>query len=156
MKKRLVACLCALALVVCIVPKASAYEVGDGYRFDLSGMIENGKRRDYVEMMLDYHLRNNGAVQETLKAGHSAVFLFDGCSDNLDDEELKDLSYYRVSAVCIVVRQDEKGEPFLAYFNEHCSTLPDRPLEHGAWWLEEAGDVGPATVVDGTYELRQT
>lgn len=153
MKKRLVAFLCALALVICIAPKVSADVVGDGYRFDLSGMIASDKRREYVEMMLDYHLRNDPAIQETLRVGHSAVFLFDGCSDNLDDEELKDLSYYRVSAVCIVVRLDESGEPFIAYFNEHCSTLPDRPLDYSAWWLAEAGDVGPATVVDGTYEL---
>ena len=153
MKKRVAAFLCALALFICIVPKASAYTVGEGEWYDLSGMIESGKRREYVEMMLDYYLRNDAAIQETLKVGHSAVFLFDGCSDNMDDAELKDLSYYRVSAVCVVVRLDENGEPFLAYFNEHCSTLPDRPLEYGAWWLVEAGDVGPATVVDGTYEL---
>ena len=153
MKKKLTAFLCALALLFCIAPRASAYGLEEGYGFDLSGMIESETRREFAEMMLDYYLRNDQAVQETLKAGYSAAFLFEGCSDNMDDGELKDLSYYRVSAVCMVVRLDENGEPFLAYFNEHCSTLPDRPLDYGAWWLAEAGDVGPATVVDGTYEL---
>lgn len=153
MKKKLVIFLCALALVISIAPAASAYDLGEGYRFDLSGMIGSAKRREFAEMMLDYYLRNDETVQKTLEAGHSAVFLFEGCSDNMDDGELKDLSYYRVSAVCIAVRLDGAGEPFIAYFNEHCSTLPDRPLDYGAWWLSEAGDVGPATVCDGTYEL---
>lgn len=153
MKKKLISFLCALALFGLTVPGAYAYDVRQGYSFDLSGMIENAKSRDFVEMMLDYYLRNDEAVRETLEAGHSAVFLFEGCSDNMDDEELSDLSYYRVSAVCVVVRLDDEGEPFIAYFNEHCSTLPDRPLEYGAWRLAEVGDVGPATVCDGTYEL---
>lgn len=153
MKKRLAMLLCALALVMSIVPRAYAYDLKEGYRFDLSGMIDSVKRREFVEMMLDYYLRQNAAVKQTLEEGLSAVFLFEGCSDNMEDGELSDLSYYRVSAVCAVVRLDEDGEPFLAYFNEHCSTLPDRPLDYGAWWLAEAGDVGPATVCDGTYQL---
>lgn len=153
MKKKLAILLCVLALLSFLAPRAFAYEFEKGFAFDLSGMISNPRRRDFAEMMLDYYLRHDEAVQTTLRAGHSAVFLFEGCSDNMDDKELRDLSYYRVSAVCIVVRLDEKGEPFLAYFNEHCSTLPDRPLDYGAWYLEEPGDVGPATVCDGTYEL---
>ena len=41
----------------------------------------------------------------------------------------------------------------ITYFNDDCSTLPDRPLEYGAWELEKVGEVGPATICDGTYEL---
>jgi len=58
-----------------------------------------------------------------------------------------------VSAVCLVIRLNDQGEPYVAYFNDESSTLPDRPLEYGAWSFPEAGDVGPATVCDGTYEL---
>lgn len=119
----------------------------------LAGMIRNGEKRHFVEAMLSYHLQENNEVRETLKDGYSAVFFFEGCSDNMEDPDLSDLSYYRVSAVCIVLRLDEEGKPEVTYFNDNCSTLPDRPVEIGAWNLEETGDVGPATVCDGTYEL---
>jgi len=71
----------------------------------------------------------------------------------MDHPDLSDLSYYRVSAVCIVVRLNGLGKPYIAYFNDDCSTLPDRPLDYSAWAFEDVGAVGPATVLDGTYEL---
>lgn len=149
MKKTAARILC-FCLLLCLVlsgtPTASAYS------FDLSDQIQNPKNRRYVQMMLDYYLRTNTAIRDNLEAGLSAVFLFEGCSDNMDDPELSDLSYYRVSAVCVVVELDENGEPVITYFNQDCSTLPDRPLEYGAWHLDGTA-VGPATVLDGTYEL---
>ncbi len=141
MKKRIAVLLC-LCLLTVAVPRA-----------DASGDIQNRQNRRYVEAMLRYHLRDNQAVIQTLEAGKAAVFFFEGCSDNMDDPELKDLSYYRVSSLCIVLRLDETGEPCVAYFNEDASTLPDRPLEYGKWYIEGVGDVGPATVLDGTYQL---
>jgi len=120
---------------------------------ELTRMICNGDRRRFLTSMLNFYLSENTAVQNALKEGNSAVFLFDGCSDNMDDPKLSDLSYYRVSAVCIVLRLGDTGTPEIVYFNDACSTLPDRPLDYGQWQLEEVGDVGPATVCDGTYEL---
>lgn len=147
--KKVLSCLLCLCLVLSLCPRASANEAAP----DLSGYISNRASRRYVEAMLSYHLWENKSVQKALKQGFSAVFLFEGCSDNMDDPELSDLSYYRVSAVCIVLRLDETGEPVIAYFNDNCSTLPDRPLEYGKWYIEGVGDVGPATICDGTYEL---
>lgn len=150
---RLVLCGMLLASLLLAVPSAAAYEVGQPCQIDLSELIQNEEYRRYVQMMVDYYLRNDPAVQETLEEGYSAVFLFEGCSDNMDDPALADLSYYRVSGVCVAVRLDAEGEPCLSYFNGECSTLPDRPLEYGAWELEDVGEVGPATICDGTYEL---
>ena len=146
---RLLSCCMALLLLLSSVPCARASEVP----VSLSGRICNAQRRHFVESMLSYHLRENETVRQTLEEGQCAVFFFEGCSDNMDDPELQDLSYYRVSAVCIVLKLDEAGTPVITYFNEDCSTLPDRPLEYGAWELEQEGKVGPATVCDGTYEL---
>lgn len=147
----------ALLLLVCIVlsasPTASAYEAGQPCAFDLSGFLSNEENCRYVEMMLDYHLRTNKAVQQTLEEGYVALFFFEGCSDNMDHPDLSDISYYRVSAACVAVKLDENGEPFVIFFNENCSTLPDRPLEYGAWQQPDVGSVGPATICDGTYEL---
>lgn len=145
-----VLCLCmAVLLFLPVIPGASAYDTIP----DLSKQIKNSEKRHFVEAMLSYHLQENTTVRQTLEDGYSAVFFFEGCSDNMDDPELSDLSYYRVSAVCIVLKKNGNGDLEMTYFNDDCSTLPDRPLEFGAWALEEVGEVGPATVCDGTYEL---
>lgn len=147
-------CICLLLVIlISAVPLASGYEMGDPYNVDLSEWISNPSRCRYVQMMLDYYLRTDLTVQKALAEGYCSVFFFEGCSDNMDDRELSDLSYYRVSAVCVVVKLNESGEPEIIYFNDNCSTLPDRPLDYGAWQLEAVGDVGPATILDGTYEL---
>ncbi len=144
-----------LALCLCVswIPPASAYENGQAFRPDLSRWIENPQRRDYVEMMLDHYVRTETMVQHALAGGFSAVFLFDGCSDNMDDPALQDLTYYRVTGLCVVLQLGTDGEPKVVYFNDNASTIPDKPLEIGTWWLPEAGDVGPATICDGTYQL---
>lgn len=152
MKKILSLFLC-LCLLWPVVPIANAYSVGQPYHADLSQLIKNEERRTYVQMMLDYHMRHNTMVQMALEEGLSALFLFEGCSDNMDHPDLSDLSYYRVSAVCVAVRLNGLGKPYIAYFNDDCSTLPDRPLDYGMWQFEDVGDVGPATVLDGTYEI---
>lgn len=153
---RLLTLVLSIVILTSQIPAASAYEVGDPYDIDLSNQIDNIEYRSYVEMMLDFYLRNDSEVQNALQEDLSAVFMFEGCSDNMSNSELSDLSYYRVSASCIVLRLNDSGNPYIAYFNEDCSTIPDRPLEYGAWWLENGGDVGPATICDGTYQLFST
>lgn len=151
--KRMASLILALVLLLGAVPGAQAYEIGAPYHKDLSTWIQNRQYREYVEMMLDHHLRTNKMVQDALAGGFAAVFLFDGCSDNMDDPVLSDLSYYRVSGVCVVLKLDAAGEVKMLYFSDNCSTIPDRPLEYGAWKLPEVGPVGPATICDGTYQL---
>jgi len=145
-------CITAAMLFSCI-PAASAYTPGDACRLDLKAFIADPENREYVEMMIDHHIRTDRDIHNALEGGFAAVFLFDGCSDNMGDPELSDLSYYRVSGVCIVVKQNEKGELKLVYFNEDASTIPDQPLKYGAWEIPEVGEVGPATVFDGTYQI---
>jgi len=140
-------------LLLSAVPSASAYEPGDPCRLDLKPFMADRDKREYVEMMIDYHIRTDRDIQNALNGGFSAVFLFDGCSDNLKDEALSDLSYYRVSGVCLVVKRSANGELKLVYFNEDASTIPDQPLKYGAWEIPEVGEVGPATIFDGTYQL---
>jgi len=152
MKKLLILFLC-LCLLLPGLPRAKAYSLGQPFHAQLDGLIQNPDRRVYVQMMLDHYMRTDAMVQMALKRKGSAVFLFEGCSDNMDHPDLSDISYYRVSGVCVVIRLDKAGEPYIAYFNDNCSTLPDRPLDYGAWQFEEVGPVGPATICDGTYEL---
>lgn len=135
------------------IPSASAYTVGDPWQPDLRPFLQDPERREYVEMMVDHHMRTNADIRNALEGGFAAVFLFDGCSDNMNDPELSDLSYYRVSGICLVIKLDANGEPKLIYYNEDASTIPDQPLKYGAWELPEIGEVGPATICDGTYQL---
>ena len=148
--KRILSLLLSSCILLSLLPLAASAGADIP---DLSGYIRNRENRHYVEAMLSFYLRENTMVQETLRDGYSAVFLFEGCSDNMEEPEYADISYYRVSAVCIALKLDEAGEPVVTYFNENSSTLPDRPLEYGAWELENVGEVGPATICDGTYEL---
>ena len=156
MKNKLIAvlniCMC-LGLLLLAVPRGNAYTPGESYKRDLSAWIKDPQRRSYVEMMLDHHVRTNKEVRNALSGGFAAVFLFDGCSDHMNDPELNDLSYYRVSGVCVVLKADGAGKLNMVYFNDNASTIPDRPLEYGAWNIADVGDVGPATVCDGTYQL---
>lgn len=119
---------------------------------DLSGTV-TGQHRWYAEGLINYHLKYNDAVKQALEDGFSALFFLEGCSDNMDSPVLSDLDYYRVSALCVALSLDDKGEPVLTYWNDDASTLPDRPLDFEAWNLDTVGKVGPATVLDGTYEM---
>ena len=143
----------AVLLPVLQAPGVSAYTAGDPYRPDLKAFIQDPEYREYVETMVDHHLRTNADIRNALEGGFAAVFLFDGCSDNMNHPELSDLSYYRVSGVCLAIKLDHKGEPCLVYYNEDASTIPDQPLKYGAWEIPEVGEVGPATVFDGTYQI---
>lgn len=151
--RRIMHLLLALALLFSAVPRASAYTPGDAYQIDLKAFIHDVDKREYVERMLEHYIRTDRDIQNALDGGFSAVFLFDGCSDNLNDPELSDLTYYRVSGVCLVIKKSTSGQLKLIYFNGDASTIPDRPLKYGAWNLPRVGDVGPATVVDGTYQV---
>lgn len=143
----------AAAVLLSSVPAAFAYTPGEACALNLKAFIHNRENREYVQMMVDHYIRTDRDIQNALDGGFAAVFLFDGCSDNMNDPELSDLSYYRVSGICLVVKRSASGELKMIYFNEDASTIPDQPLKYGAWALPEVGDVGPATVFDGTYQL---
>ena len=151
MRKKLLCTILAVFLLLSALPEARAADTDTSV--SLSAWIQKSTYREYVEMMVDYHLRTNESVRNALSGGFTAVFLFDGCSDNLSNPILSDLSYYRVSAVCIALKLNADGAVELTYFNDNCSTIPDRPLAYGAWSFEDVGQVGPATVCDGTYQL---
>lgn len=151
--KKLLSCLLCLALLLAAIPKASATEMESDLCPDLSGYIADPSRRCFVQQMVGYSLRHDAAVRENLKNGYCAVFFFEGCSDNMNHPEYRDLSYYRVSAVCLAIKLNEAGIPELTYFNGDCSTLPDRPTDYAPRKEEVPADVGPATIQDGTYEI---
>ena len=131
MRKKLLCTILAVFLRLSALPEARAADTDTSV--SLSAWIQKSTYREYVEMMVDYHLRTNESVRNALSGGFTAVFLFDGCSDNLSNPILSDLSYYRVSAVCIALKLNADGAVELTYFNDICSTIPDCPFAYGAW-----------------------
>ena len=111
--KKILACLLFMFLTAALLakaaPEAAAYEPGDPYSPDLSELIRDADHRTYVETLTDSYMRTNTSVWKALRKGQCAMFLFEGCSDNLNDRRLADLSFYRVSAVCLVVRLISRG-----------------------------------------------
>ena len=57
--QRIVSLLLSLLLFLCALPTARAYEMGDPWQADLTDFLDNENNRAYVEMMLDYYLRND-------------------------------------------------------------------------------------------------
>lgn len=152
MKKLISFLLCGL-LLMALIPGASAARMESDLCPDLSAYLQDPARRGFVRQMVGYYLRHDSVVQENLKNGYCAVFFFEGCSDNMNHPEYRDVSYYRVSAACLVLKLDEQGNPQITYYNDNCSTLPDRPTDYGPRKEEVPADIGPATIQDGTYEL---
>lgn len=150
---RILSALLCLLLFFSALPEANAYEMGEPWKVDLTDFLKNEEHRAYVEMMLDHYLRTDEKIKSALEEGYCAMFFFEGCSDNMDDPSLSDLTFFRVTSLCIVLKLDDSGEPYIIYYNPNCSTIPDRPLEYGAWSFWDVGKVGPATICDGTYEL---
>lgn len=151
--KKLISFLLCVLLLMTLVSGASASQMESDLCPDLSSYIRDPARRSFVRQMVGYYLRHDRVVRQNLKNGYCAVFFFEGCSDNMNHPEYRDVSYYRVSAACLVLKLDEKGIPQVTYYNDNCSTLPDRPTDYAPRKEEVPADIGPATILDGTYEL---
>ena len=119
MKKLLLRLFCAILcflLLTTAAPAARAWEVGEPWQVDLSGLVKNEAYREYTEMMLDHYLRTDEKVKKALSDGYCAMFFFEGCSDNMDDPSMSDLTFFRVTSLCIVLKLDEQGVPYIIYF----------------------------------------
>ena len=114
-----------------------------------SDMISDPSRRNYVNAMIEYHLSEKGEklVSDSLKNGRSAIFFFEGASDNaLQGSGYSDYEYYRFAAACVVVRLVD-GSPEIVFYDGFSSTIPDNP--RAAYSRDEA----IATLLDGVYPV---
>lgn len=152
--KRLLSVLLCFVLLLGLAPVANAATaIKSDLCPDLSEYIQNTSRRIFMQQTISYYLRHDATVRKNLENGYCAIFLFEGCSDNMDHPEYQDISYYRVSAACLVLKLNKRGMPEVTYYNGNCSTLPDRPADYAPRKEEVPADVGPATIRDGTYEV---
>jgi len=120
--------------------------------------------RDYIYNALTYHIESETDDYRVARNLVSAdgkpfdgnvVFFFDGCSANLDsDTEITFSGYkkgdrrYNTSAVCIVVRTDDDGHPYVAFASQHASTMPDNVRNASL-----NGGTPPSITRDGIYDI---
>ena len=124
--------------------------------------ISDSANRKYVEEMINFYLYDientdktcsEPATLTTLRSGKPVVFFFEGASDLAH----KDYTKYRNAAVCIVLKWNtSKKAPYIAFYSESCSTLPDHPLSYGAYSHSKGKSYGTATLVDGVYKIYTT
>ena len=116
--------------------------------------ISNSENRKYINTMIDYYLKSQPELLNTLKSGKPVLMFFEGGSDNTDNSIYNSDNDYRISAVCIVLKYNQTTDSaYVAYANENCSTIPDHPLAYGAYNHDKGSEYGTATLKDGIYEI---
>lgn len=134
------------------VDAAETISIGDVFcPINNLNFISNEYRKRYIENMLSHYISSDDRIEQSLSKGNTAMFLFEGGSDNMEDKKLtSDLSMYRSFAVCIVVKRIDNVDTVI-YVNENCSSLPDRPHDYTISGHSTDG-WGAGTAKDGTYE----
>ena len=51
------------------IPSASAYQLGDPWRPDLRPFLQDSVKRDYVQTMVDHHIRTDRDIRSALEGG---------------------------------------------------------------------------------------
>ncbi len=118
--------------------------------------------REYVLEAIKYHIESPNGDYRTAKnllslydsPDGNVVFFFDGCSNNLDGASytssgyIKNGSRYNTSAVCIVVRLNNRGIPEIVYASE-ASTMADNVRN-----ATLNGGTPPSILIDGIYNIK--
>lgn len=131
-----------------MVAEAGSYGTDDLKGIDVS-IIQNNEHRAYVNAMLKLYLSDmsDGRVRSALERGKSAIFFFDGASDNTLGGQYADYTKYHLTAVCVVLKL-VGGVPKIVFMDDCSSTIPDNPRKPE---LNEGTPV--PTVTDGVYPV---
>ena len=152
--KRFLAMVLTLCLLLALIPVYQPVEVEAALDFSsltCSSFISNSIAQKYIDTMMKYYINNNSSLQSTLTSGKSVVFMFEGGSDNYwNGSAYQDVLYStRNQAVVIVVQLDSSGVPYIAFYCENCSSIPDDP----DWCTYNVGNYQSTTLMDGIYSF---
>ena len=113
--------------------------------------ISNAIARSYIDTMMKYYINNYSNVKNTLTNGLSAIFMFEGGSDNYWDGEHYEYSIYdnRIQAVVFVVKLDSSGNAYIDYCSETCTSIASNVADCTAG----VGYSGSTTILDGIYRV---
>lgn len=154
--KRAIAALLVVCFYLCVFStraRASSQYTEDDLKYIHSTLISNPHRAEYVDRVMAWHIlseTNSYRVGRNLNDGKSVVFLFDGCSDKVDDPVYGDFNSYHISAYCAVVKKVD-GVLRIVYESENCATIPDSPRNPE---LNDGNDV--PTLIDGVFSIYST
>ena len=141
--------------VVMVFGLMPVFEIESHAASDLSSLscasfITNADHAKYIDMMMRYYITHNSSVQSSLDSGKSAIFMFEGGSDNYPGTRYS-LSDYRYQAAVIVVKKDSSGGYYIALHDEGCSSIPDDPSQ-----TTGGASNGSTTILDGVYSVTTT
>ncbi len=113
-----------------------------------SSFISNSTAREYIDMMMEYYLTANPNIVTAMDNGKSAIFMFEGGSDNYSSASYStSSSNIRNQAVCIVVKK-VSGKYSIVFYDENSSSIPSQPQSTGG-----GANDGQTTILDGIYSV---
>ena len=149
--KSIVCLLLTIAILVSAFPIFSVSVDADTDEFaslTCASFISNAERRQYIDTMMKYYLNANPEIVTALDNGKSAIFMFEGGSDNYTGSGYStSASNIRNQAVCIVV-QKKNGSYTIAFYDENSSSIPSQPQA-----TTGGASNGQTTLMDGVYKV---
>lgn len=124
--------------------KITHYEI-DEAEYSFWSNFCNDERDNYINKKINEWLKDED-VKKTLTEGKSVVYFFEGCGNDLDTAK-------RMAALCIVIRLNDEGTPYVAFQNRNSTTIPDDVRNT----LKNQNPLppGPVPIVrDGKYEIQ--
>jgi hypothetical protein len=105
----------------------------------------NASTKNYVNTTINNNVFGTGVyaerVQRNLGLNKAVVFFFEGAGANTSTS-------IRHGALCVVVKNDSNGKPYIAFENAYCTTIPDYPTDK----TKNENRAMPA-VIDGIYNI---
>ncbi|MBR6562566.1 MAG: InlB B-repeat-containing protein, partial [Clostridia bacterium] len=150
MRNRLIGLLLTIAVICSLCPAFSVVsaDTDEFASLTCSSFISNTTRRQYIDTMMKYYISSNSDIVTALNNGKSAIFMFEGGSDNYTGSGYSTAATNtRNQAVCIVV-QKQSGSYKIVFYNENSSSIPSQPQATSGG----ASD-GQTTLLDGIYKV---
>ncbi|MBO5869671.1 MAG: InlB B-repeat-containing protein [Clostridia bacterium] len=152
MKQRILSVILAFTMIISVFVVMPMNQVSADTAFDnltCSSFISNTTQREYIDMMMKYYLSANPDIVTALDNGKSAIFMFEGGSDNYAVGSYSaSASNIRNQAVSIVIKK-VNGTYSIVFYDENSSSIPSQPKATSGG----ASD-GQTTLLDGIYKVK--
>ena len=119
MKRIIAFCLVIVSVLTCgiFAPiSANAVSIDELSNLSCASFISNATHREYIDTMMRYYISSNTSISSSLDNGKSAIFMFEGGSDNYNGSGYSSSgSNSRNQAVCIVVQKKSDSYQIVFY-----------------------------------------
>lgn len=150
MKRIIASILAVVCLLSCLMfapASVNAVAVDELASLTCGSFISNVTHREYIDTMMRYYISANASVSNALDNGKSAIFMFEGGSDNYNGSGYSTSgTNIRNQAVCIVV-QKKSGSYQIVFYDESSSSIPSQPKDTTGSGSRQT------TLMDGIYTV---